>query len=508
MGIIKRQSLKASLVNYIGVFLGVIFMVFIFPHLIDVEYLGLINLLQSLTYMLVSLPMMGLSFVLMRYHSSWKNSNTTAHFNAFSFIAMACNLIVFAIAFYLFRNPIIDTYKQRSALFIPYFFLVVPLVIIQVYSQYIETYATLKLRVAVPAFLREIVTRVMLISLVFLFAYQYINEQQFFYGFVFIYFFAFAILFLYAIKKLNLTFGSIRKFVQIKELKTYVAYSASMLLLVLFTNIVNFIDGVFLSAYLGLGALGIYARPLLLGQMIQVPYRAISLISIPIIREAILENNIKKVKELNKDISINLFLIGCFLFTLLISNADNIFLLFPSEYHIAKNVLFIIAFGRLFDMAFGLNSEILNYSKYYSVLIWFSAIMMVVTIVANIVLIPRLGLDGAAFAVTISLISYNLLKTWFIWKKYQFHCFSIGYLSLLGLTTAVLLLAQFIPNLNFIQHHMFINSLLNIACKSAIVSVMFLVPAYALKVSPDFNDFLKLVLTGKIFKGGHKMEHL
>ena len=508
MGIIKRQSLKTSIVNYFGVLIGVIFMVFIFPHLINADYLGLIILLQNLTYMLVPLPTLGLSFVLLRFYSSWKNSEMTSHFNSFSLLLMAIALTFFAIAFYLLRDLAIDNYKERSPLFIPYYFLVIPLVIIQSYSQYIETYATAKLRVAVPAFLREIVTRILLITLVFLFACDMLTVNQFYYGFVIVYLLAFLILVFYSIRKLHFRASNAQLFVRNKSYHAQLKYAGGMLLLLLFTNVANFVDGIFLSAYLGLGALGIYARPLLLGQMIQVPYRAISLISIPIIREAIVDNNITKVRELNASISINLLFIGCFLFSLLISNVDNIFSLFPAEYVIAKDVLYIIALGRLFDMAFGLNSEILNYSKYYKALVLFSSIMMCITILGNAFLIPHFGLNGAAAAVTISLVIFNLMKTWLIWKKFRFHCFSKHYVTLILLSLSTIGILHFIPTFQFIHHHMFLNSLINIAFKSTIVAILFITPAYLLNISPDFNDFVKLIVTGKILKGGHKMEHL
>ena len=42
MGIIKRQSIKNSIVNYVGVFIGAISVIFIYP-LIDKEDLGSIQ---------------------------------------------------------------------------------------------------------------------------------------------------------------------------------------------------------------------------------------------------------------------------------------------------------------------------------------------------------------------------------------------------------------------------------------------------------------------------------
>lgn len=508
MGIIKRQSLKTSIVNYVGVLIGVVFFVFVFPHIVSEEYLGLIGLLQNLTFILVSLPMLGLAHVLLRFYSVWKNGETTKHFNAFSLLIMGLALLLFTLAYLLLKTPIINTYKTHSALFLPYYFLIIPLVVIQAYSQYFEIYAMVKLRVAVPAFLREIGTRVLLITLVYLFAYQWLSEKQFVYGLVLVYIITFIILIVYTVKRLDFKASQPMAYLHDKAFKSHMIYGGGMLFLTVFNNVTNFLDSIILPAYLGLGALGIYLRPLVLGQMIQVPYRAISLISIPIIREAIVENNMQKVNSLNKDIAINLFLIGSFLFCLLVSNVDHIFSLFPAKYVVAKQVLYIIATGRLLDMAFGLNSEILNYSKYYKYIILFSCIMMALTITLNVLLIPIYGMNGAAMAVSVSLIVFNLLKTWMIYQKFHFHCFSKHYITLIIISIVVIGLLHMIPTIPFLSNHMFLNPFLNIVFKGCIGAFLFLIPTYLFNISPDMNDFIKLVISGKILKGGHKMEEL
>lgn len=509
MGIIKRQGLKTSIVSYAGVLLGVIFFIFVFPHIIDKEYLGLIGLLQNLMYIFASLPGLGMAHIMLRYYAIWKEKETLAQFNGFAMLSMLAASILFVLAYILCKDIIIDQYKTQSALFIPYYYAVIPLVIVYAYSQYFEIYSMMRLRVAMPAFLREILTRILLIIAVYLFAYQVLSEYNFVIAFIVAYIIAFLILVFYTRKQLQFKATKPFAFIEQKsDTKESLQYGAYMLLLTTFTNIHNFLDGIILPAYLGLGALGIYLRPMILGVMIQIPYRAISLISIPIIREAIVHNDMKKVKELNQSIGINLFLIGSFLFTLLIANTDSIFKIFPPEYEVAKNVLYIIAIGRLLDMAFGLNSEIINYSKYYRYIILFSFVMMLSTILLNILLIPKFGMEGAALAVSISLIVFNLLKTAFIWYKFHFHCFSKHYISLMLISASVLLLLYFVPFINFLPHHMFMNACVNIIFKSGIGTIMFLIPLFVLKISPDFNEFVKLVISGKIFKGGHKMESL
>jgi hypothetical protein len=69
-------------------------------------------------------------------------------------------------------------------------------------------------------------------------------------------------------------------------------------------------------------------------------------------------------------------------------------------------------------------------------------------------------------------------------------------------------LLRLVPFVSFVPHHMFMNALSNVVFMSFIGSILFLVPLYFLQISSDFNDFVKLILSGKIFKGGHKMDAL
>lgn len=509
MGIIKRQSLKTSLVNYTGVLLGVVFFNFVFPHIIDEKYLGLIGLLQNISLVLASLPALGLGHSLLRYFSVWKNETVLAKFNRFAMLAMTLALCLFGLLFYFFREPFIHQYENRSPLFVPYILLIIPLVAIFTYNQYLELYAIVKLRVAVPAFIRELLQRVLLIVLLYAFAYGLLNESQLVYGLVVVYALCAFTLWVYIKKVLDFKLASSWQFWETsKEFNETIGYAGSMLLVLIASNLSNFIDGIILPAYLGLGALGIYMRPLVLGQMIQVPYRAISLISIPILREALVEKDMVKVRDLNRSIGLNLFLIGTFLFAGLVVCADGFLALLPPQYAQAKYVLYIIGFGRLMDMAFGLNSEILNYSNHYKVIIYLSVLLMLMTIGLDMALIPHFGMNGAAMAVSLSLIVFNVLKSVFIYKHFGFHCFSKHYITLMLIAMGVIAVLHWVPFIQFIEHHRFINALLNIAFKGTLSVIGFLIPVYALKVSPDLNHFIGLLLSGKIFRGGHKMEGL
>lgn len=508
MGIIKRQSLKSSIVNYIGVALGVVFFNFVFTHLVDKEHLGLINLLRSLMFVLSAFPALGFAHVLLRYFSVWKNDEFTAHYNAFAIRGTWVALAIFSLLLVVGKNFITQYYEQQSSLFLPYYYVLIPLVICYTLTQYYELFSLVKLRAAVPTALREVLSRALLIVVFYMYIYHIINETGLVWGFVISLAIPFIILWIYVSKVLHFKTGDYRKYYQYSQRKTEMQYGIGMYALVVFTNIHNFLDGIILPAYLGLSALAIYTPALVLGQMIQIPYRSISLISIPILREAIVERDFVKLQTLSKDLALNLFLIGCMLFTLLICSVEGIFNLLPPDFAQGKYVLYIIATGRLFDMAFGLNSEILNYSSQYKRMIVLSVAMMLCTIVLNIILLPIYGLQGAALSVSISLILYNIGKSFLIYKYYHFHCFSYKYIPIAIVTTVVIIIMNFVPYLTFFNHHMFVNACCNVVFKAFLASILFILPIVFLKVSPDLNHFLKILFHGKLFKGGHKMNEL
>lgn len=511
MGIIKRQGLKSSIVNYIGVFIGIVFFILIFPNIISKEYLGLISLLQYMMYILIALPTLGLGSVLIKYFPVWEKSDPkkTGQFNGFALSIMSIASLLVTLGYLIARPTISAYYQKQSALFIPYYDAVIPMFWAYTFITYFEYVGLINMRSAVPTFLREILQRLLLIAVILLFYFGYINEQTFVWSLSLAYIIPCILLIIYVQGVLQFPIYSPKAFIQHNpELKNLIRYGIGIFLVVLFATVHNFLDGIILPAYLGLGMLGIYYRPLVLGQMIQVPYRAIGAIASPVLREALFEENHDKLNHLHKNISLNLFLIGAFLFTLLVVNAHNIFMLIPSAYRTAIPVLYIIASGRLLDMAFGLNTEIITYSKYYRYIVVLSGVMMFSTIGLNICFIPRWGMIGAASAVSLSLIVFNILKTWVIFKTYKIHCFSKHYITIACVTILAILVCAYIPYVTFLQHHMFFNPILNIACKTIIAIIFFLLPIIYFKVSPDLNNFIHLIITGKIFKGGHKLENL
>jgi O-antigen/teichoic acid export membrane protein len=164
-------------------------------------------------------------------------------------------------------------------------------------------------------------------------------------------------------------------------------------------------------------------------------------------------------------------------------NLDEILLLVPDKYQGVQNVFLFVGLAKLCDVASGVNGAIISTSDRYRFDLYINAFLIVSALVTNMIFIPKYGIEGAAFATFISVFLYNLVK-WFLLKRwYQFQPFDKRFVVVLLLSILIVYLDSFIaPFSEFI--------ILQIAIKSLLISLLYLVPILALKLSPDINEWI------------------
>ena len=175
-----------------------------------------------------------------------------------------------------------------------------------------------------------------------------------------------------------------------------------------------------------------------------------------------------------------LFIIGLIMFLGLWANIDNVFQILKPEYLPGKWVIFFIGLGSLIDMSTGANSSILGSSKYYKVQTVFLVVLVILLILNNLLLIPLFGITGAAIGGAVSLSILNLLRYLFLLFKFGLQPFNYKFLIVSGIGVAAYLITALLPPLpNFIA---------DIFVRSSILSILFCLPIYLLKLSPDINE--------------------
>ena len=251
------------------------------------------------------------------------------------------------------------------------------------------------------------------------------------------------------------------------------------------------IDKAMASSMMSLAATGIYATVLTFPLLIKVPSRAILKISSPLIADAWKRNDLLEITKIYKTTSINQYIIGLLVFIGLWANQHNIFKILPPEFEAGKYVIVLLGLAFVFEMATGAINQIIATSAHYRYLTWFTAIMLVMVFVSNLIFIPLYQITGVAIASALTTIIFTLLKVAFLYQKYKIQPFNIKFVYLSGIGAIVYLLSCLMPNID--------NFIFDIIIRSGIMSFLYVAFLVMMKISPEINAKIE-DLRSKYFK--------
>ena len=489
MGVVKRQSLKASIVNYAGTMLGIVTTLFLFPRIFTQEQFGVTRMLIAMTAVLYQFPLLAMPNVIIKFLPGLaKDRKAEGEFLAFANFAVGVGIVLFAVFFFVFKQQALHYFNTESnELFQSYYILVLPLVIFQALYYNFEYYCAVRLRISVPAFIRELLIRILTIVVIALYYFKLIDFDTFIRLFAAAYAVSLLAIIIYA-TALKYPFHWNLSFLRRPLYKEVQQYASYIYISVISLVIIAGIDQVLVGSIVGLAGLSVYFLGFTIANMIQVPYRSISQVTYPVFSEAWQHNDVDKIKRLNKDSSLNIMFIGCFLFLLLWANMDNISALLPEKYRVKELALIIfwVAAGKLFDMSMGMTEQIILTSPWYRITLILVLVQALATIVLDYFLIHMYGVVGAAIATCLTLILYNLSKLLFLWFQFRLQPYSWRGITVLLIAVAALVINYFIPRFG----GWFIDAVI----RTCIVSALFLSPVLYFRLSPDVNDLLKKAL--------------
>ena len=138
--------------------------------------------------------------------------------------------------------------------------------------------------------------------------------------------------------------------------------------------------------------------------------------------------------------------------------------------------LIILSIGRLIDVSTGMCGTILNFSKYYKYDIRFTILLLMLSIVTNIILIPKYSINGAVIATAVSLGIYNLLKVYYVYKTFKIIPFDVESLKIMSMGVILIILNKIlIINIGIINViELIISIMLSIICFDLILGRLIL----------------------------------
>ncbi|MBQ4441283.1 MAG: oligosaccharide flippase family protein [Bacteroidales bacterium] len=499
MGVIIRQSIKGTLVNYLGVAIGFVTTFFVITSYLTTEEVGLTRVLIDAAVLFSSFAQIGTSSSIIRFFPYFKDEEGKNHgFFFWTLVVPLVGFLVFTLVFLLFKQPIINLFSEKSPLFVNYFRFVIPLGLFMLYQSVFEANANVLMRIVVPKFVREVGVRAGLLIIYLLFGYHYINLDGLVVGFCITYFIAalIDIIYLFTLQKISLKPDL--KFITKPLVRDFCLYTFFLVLAAIAGNITPLLSSFFVSAKMGLGFTGVYAIANYIATVIEVPNRSLNAIANPKISEAVKNEDWKQAELLCKNVSLHLFLSSLFIFLIIWINVDLLFMVLKNgeDYVTGKSVIFILGLARLSNSVLSPGASPLAYSKYYYMSLVFTVLLTASAILLNIWLIPKYGMNGSAFANFGSYLIYFVCLLTLVRWKLHISIFSWGQLKslvvvllLFGLNA--LWVKTLSPLFDILPFKALITAIIEGTVRTGVLLIIGMTIIYFWHISPEINGLIE-----------------
>lgn len=176
------------------------------------------------------------------------------------------------------------------------------------------------------------------------------------------------------------------------------------------------VDVILLSKFTDFSQVAFYSVALKLTMLVSLVLASVNSVIAPKISELFSAYRIKELNSLIRKatrLTLVLTLPAIIILALLNSYILNIF---GEEYVLAKTALFILLIGQMVNAFCGSVGVYMNMTGKQNVFQIILIAALVVNIILNVLLIPEMGIEGAALATAISMILWNLLTVAYIYK--------------------------------------------------------------------------------------------
>jgi O-antigen/teichoic acid export membrane protein len=494
VGIVVRQSLKGTFINYIGVLLGVFVQLYIVTKYLDPEVIGLTKVIYEVAFLCSTFALFGSSSSAMRFFPYFRNASNGNNGFLFYFLLLpALGCLIFGGIYCALRTPIIHFFGQNSPIFADYFYWVLPLMVVLTFWVFFENYSNIHMRIVVPKAVREIGMRLLLLACYLLYAFGWVNVSGLLVGCIVSYALCMLTTGSYALHVGERTLRHDWAFITPDLRRKFTRYTLFLLVSAISGNIMGQLDLFMLSAERGMYSSGVYTIVLYMAAIIEMPSRSISAISSPLAATALKEGDVAQANKLYQQVSIHQLLASSILLLLVWVNLDNIFAVIPNGEKFAEGRYAILFLG-LAKIVYGtlnFGNILVQYSKYYYWTLYITLFLTLLTIATNKMLIPVMGITGAALATLITCIVSCSYQQFLVQRKVHANPFTwatVRQFVVVGLLYGANCL---LPSLSDISPW------LDIAVRSGILAVLALMLLYVFHVSEPINEMLRRALKPK-----------
>lgn len=482
MGIVINQSIKNTIITYIGFAIGAVNTLYMYVQFLGDTYYGLVGYILSSANILMPLMAFGVHNTLVKYFNEYKSEKEKAEFLTFILFLPLLLVIPFSLIAYFGYHQIAFLLSRENPIVYDYIWQIPVIGLSMGYFEIFYAWVKVHLQSVLGNFVKEVLLRVLVSISLFAVYFNWITPVQFVYTLMGIYLFSMLLMKWFAYKVRFPAFT----FVLPKNVKAIITYSLFIILTGGIANLFLEIDKFMLNWYVKIENIAYYSVAIFIATAIAVPSRAMHQITYPITAKLMSENKYEELNVLYKKTSITLQIIGGLIFIGILANIEQLYLLLPKEYSGGIFVVFTIGLSKYFDLILGNNNAIIFNSKYYRTVLFLGVLLVLVTVGLNMLFIPLYGLKGTAFATLLSITLYSLAKLLFVVFKMKLFPFSTETIKSFGVLVVTFLV--------FYYWDFGFNPIVNIVLKSFLITIFYVGISYYLKLSADINTIIDTFL--------------
>ena len=476
MGIVINQSIKNTIITYFGFGIGAINALFLYTIFLGKLHYGIVVFVISAGNIMMPLMSFGVQNTLIRFYSKYNSESERDKF-LLLMLLMPLSLIVLAIVLlYFFYHQISFLVLYENPNVAPFLWLIPLVGIFMGYFEIFYAWVKVHFQSVFGNFLSEVVTRVIVLFLLFLVSQNWLQKDTFVYSVVAVYGFQCFAMMVYAMRVKLPVF----KFQLPENTKEIVSYSLFIIASGTVSVMLFDFDKVIIPAYQNISNNAFYSVAVFIAMVIAVPSRAMMQIIYPVTAQLLNENKLEELNILYKKSAINLQVFGGLIMLGIFLNCKELYQLIPKEYSGGIVVVFLIGLSKFYDLIIGNNAAIILNTKYYRWFLFFGIVLVTLMIGLYVILIPIYGIAGAALATLIAVFIYNTIKVFFVYWKLNLTPFTIKTVYSFGIISLIFMMFYF---WDFSFH-----PILNIVLKSILITFTYCLLNYKLRISIEMNQ--------------------
>lgn len=487
MGIVKRDSITITVLSYVGVIIGFVNKILLFPNFLDEEMVGLTGILLTIALMYAQFSALGITSSVVRFFPFFRTPDRKNNGLFFwSALGISVGFLFFTLLFLIFREPVTQYYSVRSPLLSEYYMLLIPLALTTLFYNFYSSWLQALSRTVLSSGVYDIVLRLLTTAAISVYALGVIDIEQFILTYVLVHFVPTLILLIYTAAIGESYAKPVITPRTRRLLSIFFIYGIWQFFGTASTYLIPVIDQAMLAGMQGLAENGVYVVMLYMVSTMIIPYRSVVKVATPLVSGYWKSRDMVSMARIYRSSSLTSLIVGCGVFLLIWVNLGNIFSLMPESYEAGRYVFLFLGIGRIVDMYAGLNGIILVTSKKYRYDFVFSILLVIMTVFTNLMFIPRFGMTGAALATMITLVVLNLVRVAFVWKFYRMHPFAWSDLVVMLITVVVAAGNMLLPSIG--------GFFTDAAVRSVAVAAVFGGAVYLGKFSPELNGMADKLL--------------